>query len=531
MSSCVTLLRDRPERSLTSRRLGPCLAAGLLLVASPALAQLGAPAAARAPASQAAPLPLSGRAPETGSVAITLSASGGAPGSGEPAASSVQVTGTFSGSVSGDAGQPALKALSLRDAVQRGLEYNLGLVTGTHAVRQARGQRTVARSALLPIVTADFAATLQTLNLQAMGFRFDGAIDGFSLPATIGPFGYTDLRARVSYNAFDLTSWHNYRASTETARASELSEEDTRDLVVLAVGGAYLQVLAAAARMDSARAQLDTANALYRQNNERRAVGLIAQVDTDRSQVQALIQQQRLIGLRSELAKQKINLVRMIGMAPSEQYELTDRVRFAAAPDLSLDAALAMAREGRADLRAAAAHVVAAERALAAARAERAPSLGLNLDVGSIGTTPWEARSTYSVVGVVRVPIWQGGREGGHIEQAEAALAQRRAELDDLGRRVESEIRQVYLDLEAAASQVDVAGQNLKVTRDVLELTRQRFAAGITDNVEVVQAQESVASAELDYINGVFAHSVSKLNLARGIGQAAERLSDFLTTP
>jgi outer membrane protein TolC len=482
------------------------------------------------PAPQAAPLPLSGRPPDAGAVTVVRADSAGA-GPSEPAAANIQVRGPLSGSISAGSGQPALKMLSLSEAIQRGLEYNLGLVSINQFARQARGQRTISRSALLPNITADLAATLQKLNLEAMGFRFGGSIDGFSLPSVVGPFSYVDFRARVSYNAFDLTSWHNYHASNETARASQLSAEDTRDLVALAVGGAYLQVLAAGARVDSARAQLETANALYRQNVERRAVGLVAQVDTDRSQVQALTQQQRVIALQNDLAKQKINLTRMIGVPPSAQYDLTDRVRFAAAPDLTLDAALALAREGRADLKAAAAQVAAAERALAAARAERMPSLGLNLDVGSIGATPWEARATYSVVGVVRVPIWQGGREAGRIDQAEAALAQRRAELDDLGSAVESEIRQTYLDLEAAASQVDVAQQNLKVTRDVLDLTRQRFAAGITDNVEVVQAQESVAAAEFDYINSVFTHTVSKLNLARGIGQAGERLSDFLTTP
>jgi outer membrane protein TolC len=299
---------------------------------------------------------------------------------------------------------------------------------------------------------------------------------------------------------------------------------------VLAVGGAYLQALASRARVDSARAQLETANVLYQQNVQRRGVGLVAQVDVDRSQVQALTQQQRLTSLQNEFAKQKINLTRMIGLPPRQEYELADRVGFAEAPSLTLEQALEQARQGRSDLEAAGAQVRAAERALAAVRAERLPSVSVNADYGGIGTTPFEARPSYSLIGVVRVPIWQSGRVEGHIDQAEATLAQRQAELEDLTGDVESELRQIYLDLEAAESQVKVAEQNLKVSRDVLTLTRQRFEAGITDNVEVVQAQESVASAELDYINSVFSHNVAKLNLARAIGQAAERLSDFVVT-
>jgi outer membrane protein TolC len=442
----------------------------------------------------------------------------------------VQVQGTFGGSVPGP-NQAVPPMLSLRDAVQRGLEYNLGLVTVRHAERQARGQRQVSRSALLPSLTADLTGTVQKLNLEAMGFRFPGGgIEGFSIPSVVGPFSYVDFRARLSQTVFDLTTLNNYRASTETARASALSAEDTRDLVVLAVGGAYLQALASRARVDSARAQLETANVLYQQNVQRRGVGLVAQVDVDRSQVQALTQQQRLTSLQNEFAKQKINLTRMIGLPPRQEYELADRVGFAEAPSLTLEQALEQARQGRSDLEAAGAQVRAAERALAAVRAERLPSVSVNADYGGIGTTPFEARPSYSLIGVVRVPIWQSGRVEGHIDQAEATLAQRQAELEDLTGDVESELRQIYLDLEAAESQVKVAEQNLKVSRDVLTLTRQRFEAGITDNVEVVQAQESVASAELDYINSVFSHNVAKLNLARAIGQAAERLSDFVVT-
>jgi outer membrane protein TolC len=498
----------------------------MILLSADPRAQLGIQSAApRSPGSQGSLLPLSGRPPETGTVTLTSPAASGLDG----ASPSLQVQGTFSGSIGGP-NQLLPAMLSLRDAVQRGLEFNLGLISVRNAERQSRGQRMVSRSALLPSVTADLTSTVQQLNLAAMGFRFS-AIEGFSIPSVVGPFSYMDLRARVSQTVFDLTTLNNYRASTESARASALSAEDTRDLVVLAVGGAYLQALAARARVDSARAQLETANVLYQQNMERRAVGLVAQVDVDRSQVQALTQQQRVTSLQNDFAKQKIKLTRMIGLPPRQEYELSDRVGFTEAPNLTLEQSLAQARQSRADLEAAAAQVRAAERALAAVRAERMPSVAVNADYGTIGATLTELRPSYSVVGVVRVPIWQGGRVEGHIDQAETTLAQRRAELEDLTGDVESELRQIYLDLEAADSQVKVAEQSLKVSREVLALTRQRFEAGITDNVEVVQAQESVAAAELDYINSVSSHNLSKLNLARAIGQAAERLSDFVTTP
>ena len=181
----------------------------------------------------------------------------------------------------------------------------------------------------------------------------------------------------------------------------------------------------------------------------------------------------------------------------------------------------------RADLKAAEAQTQAARLLRSAARAERLPSASVSADFGLIGVRPTQSNGTFTLVGTVRVPIWQGGRTEGDIEQADAALTQRSAEFDDLRGRIESDVLEAYLDMEASG-QVDVALTNVRVTKETLDLTRQRFDAGVTDNVEVVQAQESVAGAELDYINSVFAHNLAKLSLARAIGGVAESMGQFL---
>src|SRR5437667_1097976 len=234
-------------------------------------------------------------------------------------------------------------------------------------------------------------------------------------------------------------------------RATQFAVEDARALTVLAVGGAYLQVIAASARVQAARAQLETANALYKQTAEQRSVGLVAQIDVNRSQVQVLTQQQRLVSLQNDFSKQKINLARIAGLPANDRYELTDEISFSAPPPLDLERALKLAFEQRADLKAAEAHTRAAERNRAAARAERLPSLSLSADYGAIGMNPAQSHGTFAVVGSLRFPIWQGGRIEGDIEQADAGLAQRHAELEDLRGRVEMDVRNAYLDLQAAA--------------------------------------------------------------------------------
>jgi outer membrane protein TolC len=443
----------------------------------------------------------------------------------------VQVQGPYGGSAQSTRAMPFSGKLSLREAIQRGIEYNLGTVGVTQSVRQARGQSRVARSVLLPNVNGSLSETVQQINLQALGVRFTSPLPGISLPTIVGPFNFFDLRARLSQTVLDLTAWNNYRSAIEGLRATELSAQDARDLVVLAVGGAYLQVLSAKARVEATRTQLETANVLYSQTLQQRTVGLVAQIDVNRSQVEALIQQQRLVSLQNDLAKQKINLARLTGLPPNDQYEMLDSIPFSIAPAVNLDEALKQALEHRSDLKAAEAQVRAAERTRSAARAERLPSLSLSADYGTIGTNPAQSHGTFSVVGTLRFPIWQGGRTEGNIAQAEAALAQRQAELEDAKGRIESDVRNAYLDLQAAGSQVEVAQKNLQVTQETLKLTRQRFEAGVSDNLAVVQSQESVASAELDYINSVFAHNMAKLSLARAMGQAADSLAQFLKLP
>ena len=479
--------------------------------------------------SQAAPLPLSGRNPQAGSVTAIQSPVPGTTTSVNTINPSIQVQGPYAGSTSSTSALPFGGKLSLRDAIERGLGYNLGPVGLKEILRQAHGLDRVSRSVLLPNIAATVTEGVQQTNLRAAGLRVSIPIPGFSFPTIVGPFNYIDYRARLTQTMVDFTALNNYRSTQEIMRADEFSIEDARDLTVLAVGGAYLQVIAAAARVDASRAQLETANALYKQTAEQRGVGLVAQIDVNRSQVQALTQQQRLLSLQNDLSKQKINLARIIGLPPNGQYEVTDEISFSDPPPIDLERALRLAFEQRADLKAAEAQVRAAERTRAAARAERLPSLSVNADYGAIGVNPAQSHGTFNVVGTLRLPIWQGGRTEGNIEQADAALAQRKAELSDLRSRIESEVRGAYLDLQAAASQIDVARKNVEVTEETLTLTRQKLDEGISDNVAVVQSQDALANAQLDHINSIFAHNLAKLALARAVGGAAEDWPRFLS--
>lgn len=500
-----------------------------LFFAVPAFAQLGPPAG-QSQGTSAVQLPLSGRtAQSSGTVKTSEAPAPSTTATVNTLSPSVQVQGAYAGSTPGIANMPFSGKLGLKEAIQRGLAYNLGQTGATQALRQAQGQSKTALSSLLPNLNGTITENVQTTDLRAEGFRF--SFPGFNIPSVIGPFNYMDLRAHLSQSVFDLAAINNYRAASDIAKANRYTAQDARELIVLAVGGAYLQTIAAKARVASEDAQLQSANAVYEQSKQQFDQGLIAKVDADKNEVQALTHQQRLLSLKNDLAKQKINLARMIGLPANDQYDLSDDVPFAPAAPLTMESALAQAYDQRADLKAADAQMRAAERAHAAARAERYPSLGVTADYGGIGVNTSQLETTYTATASLKIPIWQGGRAEGDIQQADAALSQRRAEYEDLKGQIESDVRSAYLDLQAAASQVEVAQKNVDVNKEALELTRQKVEVGVIDNVAYVQAQEEVTNAEFDFINGVFAFNVAKLSLARAMGRAVDALPEILKTP
>jgi outer membrane protein TolC len=473
--------------------------------------------------SQVNQVPLSGRTGQNGSVAAQQSAVPGTTQSVDTLNSTVSVQGPYAQSIL--SGRSIVGPLSLREAVQLGLDYNLGIVGQTNATLQAHGQMRVARSALLPNVSGSLREVLQKTNLAAQGLRTN------VFPTIVGPYNYFDLRAQLTQNVLDLTALNNYRSAQENVTATKMAAKDSRDLVVLAVAGAYLEAVAAEARVDSAKAQAESAKAVYEQTKQRRDAGLNAQIDVNRDLVEYQTQQQRITTLQNDFAKQKINLARIIGLSPLSELILADKVPYVPGPTLTIEDGLKAALATRADLKEADAAARSAQRAHTAALAERIPALSVSGDYGSIGVNPAQAYGTYSVTGTLRVPIWLGGKTEGDIEQSKASLNQRRAERSEVEGRIQSDVKNAFLDLEAATSQLQVAESNRKVARENLDLTRQRLESGIADSVEVTQAQETVASSELDAITSLLSFNLAKLSLARAIGDSEAKISLYLGLP
>lgn len=502
----------------------------LLALAAGAWAQT-APPEALPPGPRVTPLPLSGRGAQPGSVSVTQTTVPGGQ-SVNTLNSTVQTQGAYQGSVPTSQTPGAPLAISLDDAIERGLKSNLGSLGFQQSIRQAEGQTTVGRSYLLPQLNASLTGVDQQTDLAALGFSsIRLSIPGFSFPTVIGPYHYFDLRAGVSQSVLDITQLNNYRAARENAKSTQFSAQDAHDLIALAVTGEYLQVISSAARVDSAHAQLATAQETYKQAVDRHDAGVAARIDVTRSQVELQTEQQRVTSVENDLAKQKIAFARLIGLPPGQEFTLSDALPFAPLEGLALEQALSRAYANRADLKAAGAQVHAAEISRHAADAERLPTISVGADYGVIGVNPTNSHGTFAINGSVRVPIFNGRRAEGDIEQADAALQQRRAEYEDLRGQIDAQIRTAFLDLNSAAQQVTVSESNRTLAADTLRQARDRFAAGVADTLEVVQAQETVAGAERDYIASLFAHNLAKATLARAMGQADQNIKQFLRKP
>jgi outer membrane protein TolC len=413
--------------------------------------------------------------------------------------------------------------LSLEAAVGLGLKQNLGRVLATDAVTDARGQQWQALSELLPNVVTDTGFGVHQVNVKA---AFGLSIHGE--PPIIGPFGYFDARAYLTQSVFDWSSIERARSSRMQVKSAEFASRDVRELVVLVVVSNYLLVVADQSEVESATSQRDTAKALLQQASDQKTAGLASAVDVLRSQVQLQSREQRLISAQNSLAKQKLVLARAIGLPLGQQFETATHVPFRELTPSSLDEAIQSAYKARPDFQSQVNRVRSAELARKAASAERYPSIGAETDYGLSGVTPGSSHGTVDAAATLRVPVFQGGRVHGDVLRADASLTEERQRLEDLRARIDQEVRDAYLDLQTAAQEVSVEESAITLATQTLEQSRDRFSSGVTDNIEVVQAQDALAIADDAHIASLYSYNLAKISLARATGVAESRYSDYL---
>lgn len=427
----------------------------------------------------------------------------------------------FQGSVAAGEVSPQPIELSLDDAIQRGLKNNLGIILSGTQSSSARGQRLSQLQMLLPSVDFNVQASVQEVDLAALGLRIPG------IPTIVGPFGYADLRAKLSWSLVNVNSLRTYLADRHNFNAATLTAQDARDMVVLTVGNAYLLVLADQSQVSSVEAQAATAKVSLDQAVANHQAGTAPLLDELRARVDSQTIDQQLIVARNALDKDKLALARVIGLPLAQQYTLADQAPYAAFDQFDVDAAIRNAHANRKDLAAMIEQTKAAEEQRKAATADRFPTLKFDGDYGDIGPTLGHSHGTGNATGTISVPLFKEFAFRGEAEVAQSQLDTQKAQLSDLNAQVDADVRDALLDIASAQRQVEVARSSMELANEALSEAQQRYKAGVSDNLAVSQAQASVAQADDQYVVSLYRHNVAKLSLARALG-AGDNYKNYL---
>ena len=437
------------------------------------------------------------------------------------AGQTTQPSANFGSIPSGPANKEILH-LTLRDAITMALRYNLGQIESGDNARIARGQRLRAMSALLPQISAGAAENVEQFSASTLGIKIP------QVPAVIGPFSFSTAQANASLSLFNFESIQRFLAARNNEQAAQLTYNDTLDVVTLIVGNSYLEVIQAKSRIVAEEAQVKNAQALYDQAVDQLQSGTSTKIDVTRSGVQLHTEQYNMSIAENNFAIAKLNLSRAIGLPLGQAFDLADQLPYADINPQTVEDALNAAYKTRSDFRAALSVVKSAQQQLSATRGERYPVLAVNGDYGVQGPNPGTLHGAFTFQAGVSVPIFTSGRIKGDITDAEAALHQRKAEAENLRGQIDYDVRTAFLNLQAAQQQVTVAKENVGLANENLSRSQERFAAGVTDSVEVVQAEQALASANDQYISSLYSHNLSKLQLARALGVARTNYNQYL---
>ena len=464
---------------------------------------------------------LAGVSPALGQFGSSSSSSA-APSFQPPTIPQAPAQSTYQGSVANQSVTPGVLQLTIKDAVLTGLKNNLGIILSGQNVNEAGGQRLQQLQKLLPTVNGSFKESVQQTNLRAQGLNIPG------FPSILGPFGYTDVRGTVDWTLLSVPSLNNYLASRHDFEATTLSLNDARNLVALSIGYAYLACISDEANIVNDQAQVASTKVSLDQANANHEAGTAPELDVLRARVDYQTQQQALIRDQNAHEKDKIALARAVGLPLEQKFELADRLPFAPLEGIQPDEALKIAYATRKDLQAMEQQVTAAELSRKAATAERYPSVTFSGDYGDIGPTLGNSHGTFDVAGSASVPLFEEAKLRGDATQAQAEVNNQKAHLSDLRGQIDADIHDAFLDLESAAKLVEVARSNVELANQTLSDAQQRYAAGVSDNLAVVQAQASVAQADGQYVASLYQHNVAKLSLARAMGVVDTRYQEFL---
>lgn len=447
---------------------------------------------------------------------------------------------TVYGSVTSQQPVATVLPLSLDDAIRRGLQYNLQTTLAKQDQELASGDRLIAINYLLPTVTWQASRSRKQINLAAQGFSsklIKSFPPGLIPPGDLGSIPtvvtVNEVQAQANFNQslFDLHSLELYRAAKAAIRAVDYSYQSARGNVIQVVADSYLQALAAAANLANAQGLLATNKEILRQTTLKHQAGVTARLDELRARVQYQQQEQVVIAQQNAFEKAQIALKRQIGLPADQQIQLTDKTPYADLQVIPLDQALPMAYANRQEYLRLQTQLRAAQYQSRATRFERLPTLSFNGNYGVTGTVGGVYHGTFLAQGTLSVPLFREASLRGDRDVADAATSNAMAQLASYRHEIEAQIRDSMLDVATAKQLVVVSRSNVDLSHASLDDATERFRNGIDDDLPVVEAQSTLASAQAQLVNSQYQYNVAKLALARSLGIIDREFHTYLDGP
>jgi len=410
--------------------------------------------------------------------------------------------------------EPAPLRLTLQEAVQLALQQNPQVQIAGLNLAQSEEDRKISRAALLPQAGLSVSERVNRINVEALlGQPFSG------FPQHIGPYEVFQAGPTFSAPVFDLSLWRRWQASKSNVTAASAEQQTVREQLAALVVSQYLGGLRAAADVKSGQSRVALAQALYEQAADLQKNGVGTGIDTLRANVELQNENQRLITAQTGLKTILYGLARLLNLKPEQNVELADEVSFFQTPAITVDQSITAALTARPEMKTLAAEREALRREEQAARAQRLPVLSFDGNWAYQGLTPLTSIPTYTYSGNLEFPLFTGGRIQAQTARAELEVRKLDQRRQDQTNAIALEVKTAVVQLESAPNEVRVANLGVDLAREEVNQARDRFTAGVANNIEVISAQDALSRANDNQIQALYRYNQARADLARATGQ------------
>jgi len=417
--------------------------------------------------------------------------------------------------------RPPVLQLTLKHAVEIALapEGSTRVKLAEEDLKQAQSRADQSRAALFPDFEGYIQDQSETNNLKAFGFHFPNIpIPGFTIPTFVGPFDVFDVRASVNQTVFDFSTIKRYQASKVAVQATKADNEGTRNQVTDQVARAYLAGLEAQANLDTARANVELSEALLKLAQSQKEAGTGTGIEITRAQVQLANDRQHLLVTQNDVDRSRLQLLKVLGLKLDNPVELMDQLTYVPTENTDEAQALATARQNRAELKAQERREENAKLSDSATKLERLPSLSAFGNYGDLGAGINNSLPTRTVGATLRIPIFDGGRRDARRVESASQYREQRIRSADLRDQVELDVRVALDSLRSADDQVKAAEEGLRLSQNELAQAERRYKAGVTNSIEVTDAQTRLARARDNRVNALYNYNLARIDLGTATG-------------